>query len=220
MKRTIRIKEQYNNYPAGTVISLKRDTADDLVIKGKAEYYHKTGLRFYYVQEEHKTNISDLAFEWQLKESKFEDDLADKIGYDRDTYEGYPHDGLDYDHYDGSLEILKAPNGLQLSDDALAYIFDECGFSCVYVNHMDGSETHYSASHRTPWRRESRPKEGYESDTRTRWASFTDEELNTLGNDLLRHCSLGLKLHNEIDAEYAKRREFYKSHNLKDPAGK
>lgn len=50
---------------------------------------------------------------------------------------------LGTDNYDSSLEIYGAANEIRLSEEAQQYIVG-LGFAKVYVNHLDGWETHYS----------------------------------------------------------------------------
>jgi hypothetical protein len=50
---------------------------------------------------------------------------------------------LGWDYYDGSLEINFISNDFRLSPEVQTIIFD-CGFSKVYLNHEDKTETHYT----------------------------------------------------------------------------
>ena len=62
---------------------------------------------------------------------------------------------LGHDYYDGSLEIHEAANDMRLNEAAQRLIH-EGGFSVVYVNHIDGWETHYKLADELPvrgWRR-------------------------------------------------------------------
>lgn len=52
---------------------------------------------------------------------------------------------LSWDSYDCSLEIKEVPVHYRLSSEAQEVIH-QAGFSKVYVNHIDGWETHYSFS--------------------------------------------------------------------------
>jgi hypothetical protein len=50
---------------------------------------------------------------------------------------------LGWDYYDVSLEMYGVPNNYRLSEHDQS-IIHEMGFANVYVNHLDGWETHYS----------------------------------------------------------------------------
>ena len=59
-----------------------------------------------------------------------------------------------FDEYDNSVEIHKVLPEFRLNDAQQA-LFAEAGFAKVYVNHLDGWETHYSIKDgkcEKPWR--------------------------------------------------------------------
>ena len=68
--------------------------------------------------------------------SQFEDRLDEIIG---------EFGRLGSDDYDGSLEIREAANEIRLNETTQKFI-REAGFGKVYVNHVDGWQTHYTLS--------------------------------------------------------------------------
>jgi hypothetical protein len=81
--------------------------------------------------------FANLAFDFSLAQSDFEDKLIELMGPDVD----FTHIG--WDHYDSSLEIYAASNDVRLSAECQKFIYDN-GFFLIFVNHQDGWETHYS----------------------------------------------------------------------------
>jgi len=79
--------------------------------------------------------FAEVAFEMQYAQAHFEDALVD-AGIDDFTE-------LGWDDYDCSLEIYGVPDNVRLNEAQQKLIFD-AGFATVYVNHKDGSETHYN----------------------------------------------------------------------------
>lgn len=57
------------------------------------------------------------------------------------------------DPYDNSIEVYGVAPDIRFSAAILDWLLVACGFSKVYVNHVDGWETHYSTGNRRGWRR-------------------------------------------------------------------
>jgi hypothetical protein len=87
--------------------------------------------------------FADLMFDYHRAESDFTDALCDAGLEDWGSIGG--------DWYDGSLELHKVPNDARLNEAVQRVIFD-AGFVKVYVNHLDGWETHYSWNHSEPFK--------------------------------------------------------------------
>jgi hypothetical protein len=89
-----------------------------------------------------------LASRWQELEtvkSQIEDGLLDAGSID-----DWKSIGTDY--YDNSIEIYGVGPDVRLSQAAVDWLIQGCGFSKIYVNHTDGWETHYGKSE-VGWRR-------------------------------------------------------------------
>jgi hypothetical protein len=66
------------------------------------------------------------------------------------------------DDYDGSVEFNKVKNGAKLPAKAQYFLLEQ-GFIKAYLNHEDGSETHYT------WKRSPfKPDDGWRVNYRTR----------------------------------------------------
>lgn len=88
-------------------------------------------------------------WDWQTFQSNWEDGFCDLLADSED------YDRLGTDYYDMSLEIYGAVNDWRLNEAQQRYLFD-AGFSCIYVNHKDEWQTHYSGGGELPvrgWRR-------------------------------------------------------------------
>lgn len=81
------------------------------------------------------TKFAELAFDFQHARANFEGDLEDAGLLD--------FNGIGWDYYDCSLELERVGNDVRLTEAQQRVIFD-AGFAKVYVNHLDGWETHYS----------------------------------------------------------------------------
>lgn len=91
--------------------------------------------------------FADAAFKFSWIKNAFEDRLQELLA-------PFDYDEIGWDSYDGSLEICKVHDDARLSIEAQKFIA-ESGFSKVYVNHLDGWETHYG------WGAEFKPQRGW-----------------------------------------------------------
>ena len=89
-----------------------------------------------------------LASRWQRLDAvkaEIEDGLLDAGSID-------DWKSIDTDYYDNSIEIRGVAPEVRLSQAAVDWLINGCGFSKIYVNHTDGWETHYGSSE-VGWRR-------------------------------------------------------------------
>lgn len=89
-----------------------------------------------------------LATQWQELEtikSKIEDGLLEAGSIDDFA-------SIATDYYDNSIEIYGVAPDVRLSQAAVDWLIQGCGFSKIYVNHTDKWETHYGSSC-VGWRR-------------------------------------------------------------------
>jgi hypothetical protein len=97
--------------------------------------------------------FANLAFDYSTAQYLFEEEL-DKLGIN--------YDKIGWDYYDSSLEIYGAVDDCRLSTAAQEFIFNE-GFMKIFVNHLNGWQTHYCFDHNLPfspvngWRRKRCP---------------------------------------------------------------
>lgn len=73
--------------------------------------------------------------------AKWEDEFTDILDECK-----VPWEDLDYDSYDHSVELYKMPNDYRM-DEATQKAICGAGFWIAFVNHLDGSETHYYWPH-------------------------------------------------------------------------
>ena len=79
--------------------------------------------------------FSSVMFEYHSDESKFEEFLVDQ---------GLEFDHIGGDDYDNSIEFYGVSDENVLTPEMQEFIFNKHGFTMVYLNHENGSETHYS----------------------------------------------------------------------------
>ena len=82
-----------------------------------------------------KQSFSEVCYAFDATQLEFTDKLEEVGKLD--------FDGIGWDAYDNSLEILMVKPLAELTEEAQKLIYD-AGFSKVYLNHTDGSETHYN----------------------------------------------------------------------------
>lgn len=80
------------------------------------------------------------------------------------------------DHYDESLEVYGVGNDFRPSKEGIEELLG-CGFRIIYVNHKDGSETHYSRTALEGWHRTDPKIRGGERDPWKREFARTRAEL-------------------------------------------
>lgn len=88
------------------------------------------------------SDISSRIFDGAHAECELEDRMFDA---------GIKFERIGHDHYDNSLELYDVPVDHRLNE-AQQRLISEAGFSKVYVNHVDGWETHYSWDWRIKWK--------------------------------------------------------------------
>ena len=81
------------------------------------------------------TKFAAAMFEYHLAEARFQSDLSE-VGF-------MDYEYISGDSYDNSIEIYGANNDARMTEDQQRVVFD-AGFSTVFVNHLDGWETHYN----------------------------------------------------------------------------
>lgn len=103
--------------------------------------------------------------------------------------------GFRFDWYDASVEIDDAPVDFRFTD-SMFKLFMNAGFAVVYVNHIDGWETHYSQGHPEGWRvryqgkspsgniEVEKPVEGWPIDwTKSEYVKVVDTSLENSDNE-------------------------------------
>lgn len=85
-------------------------------------------------------SLADRVFDGRAAQNEFADRLAEFSGEDADYS---PWEDEKFDPYDRSFELLGVDDGFRLSTEALAFALAESGFRKCWLNHLDGSETHY-----------------------------------------------------------------------------
>jgi hypothetical protein len=83
------------------------------------------------------SGFAGKAFAFLVEQSEFEDALSELLG-EQNEYEK-----IGWDYYDSSLEIYGLTDACRLSDEAQRFISGQ-GFVKVYLNHLNGWETHYT----------------------------------------------------------------------------
>lgn len=92
---------------------------------------------------ERKGSLSSLLFNAQYLERQFRSaiwDVLEEIGvvHPKDNDDHYRLSSIEYDDYDNSLELMDCEEGFFLTEAQSKILYDEMGFSIVFVNYKDG----------------------------------------------------------------------------------
>jgi hypothetical protein len=104
--------------------------------------------------EDKPRTLAEQIFEHDGNLYRLEDDLfdlLDAVGFG-DSWSDW---GRDY--YDSSLELYGVPVEERLTEDGVKRLLG-AGFSIIFVNHSDGTETHYTKANPVGWRTEVRSR--------------------------------------------------------------